>query len=1671
MVEDLPSPPPDTPPLQTANTTYKKRVKEFWVSPPRLDPSEKATYKDISSGMVAVQLDSDEDHMPVEIVGEIRLGTDLYYWVNHENDVVYRVISHEGQSTVLDIQNIEDEKENGFLETLDPNSSRIHPKHRVRLQPPAKVTRSKGTTVSRPKYTRIEDSDEAASDSQSESEDIGDEDDFKASKGKLTRAVGPPSRRSRRAAGKQTNYRDMSASPPARPVSTRRAAARHGNNQSAYVDHDEEEYEDDSDEVRPKNKTLPKKKPIRGRLSRAAYGNIRPVADLSDDESDDESALHAHRETCDKCRKKAAHVLLAQFYKKPKAKPGRKKATDEFEESDDEEQRLTGLGGWVRCMKCCVTSHWKCLTRAQRDEILKAARAKAKESEAAGLKPQKRDTLEAYDTTEFFCSACIQGGICMYCRETAVAPESLPGLKADVDLENKENTDKIKGSSCLLFRCATCKRLAHYEHLPQPDSNEVWTPAELAQHYQQNNEWKCTDCISFVYPLDRILAWRPYPANAVESSRRAGEVPDHRALLPREYLVKWIDRSYRRLQWVPHMWLLSTAQMKLKNFLASGPKVQLLDTPIDDVITADTGLTADTSLSKEHTPSFLITDEVSRTSSTRPESEQREEPAKPLPDAEARIPLAWRTVDRVLDVRFWVPDGRRQALQHKRSKSRKGKGRDKSVIKQVEAEIEAERIAARMTGEEPSEDLLEIVDEWEERTGYSVSVDQAGDVIWAFVKWNELSYEEATWDSPPAPEDPSYAAFEKAFQRFLDSREVFVVKKDKKAAKEFDLRPKHLFEQRHLALTTDPDSGQEGKLMPFQLIGVNWLYRNWWRHQPSILADDMGLGKTVQITSFLGHLLGSYEASPTLVIVPNSTITNWLREFDKWAPRLRVVPFNGDAKSRDIIRQYELYHDSVTSGCTNLKFNVLVTTYETLIGKDFSTVFKRVPRWELLIVDEGQRLKSDSSLLFKRLNELNALHRILMTGTPLNNNIRELFNLMNFLDADEWSDLEALEKEHEVLTEDLILKLHERLKPYFLRRTKADVLKLPPKNEVIVPVSMTAIQKEVYKSLLSQNVEILGSLTQSTSRVNNAIKKSNLNNLLMQLRKCLQHPYLVSPELEPSGPHLTKQAAHVNLRDASAKLRLLHMMLPKLKAKGHRVLLFSQFVIALDIIEDFITGENYNFLRLDGNTKQSQRQKDMDLFNKPDSDVFIYLLSTRAGGVGINLWSADTVIIFDPDFNPHQDLQAISRAHRYGQTKSVLVFKFMVKGAAEERIVQTGKKKLALDHLIVQKMDEDGVSDDVQSILTFGAKAIFENSEVNDIHYSEADIDKLIERTELEGDKVAESAESGFGFAKLWVVEKDSMEEIIEDTPPDTEENGFWEDVLARATNEKAKAKAAEVTGRGAKRKAAAIQFNCLQKYTYDDESPEKLLPKKRRKSTDDDVPYNVSEHDSDNDRSGPSSPHTPTELSTDDELLPRPQPQRADPFLSINQPPAPVEEKQLRSYKPAVTTIQNHKRVDPDDSDDERPCGLCHGLHGPGECFMTQNPENLVDYRRMLLTESRETMKLRRAAVQAIDSYLASRGLTHLVKSQGLLFTENSAPLRKKHKSRSNNKVRQTASASTTRPLTPEKVNQRQQEGICVICGGGIHLVKVCPVVKAGPARFVAFILRRFMLTCLIIV
>ena len=326
-------------------------------------------------------------------------------------------------------------------------------------------------------------------------------------------------------------------------------------------------------------------------------------------------------------------------------------------------------------------------------------------------------------------------------------------------------------------------------------------------------------------------------------------------------------------------------------------------------------------------------------------------------------------------------------------------------------------------------------------------------------------------------------------------------------------------------------------------------------------------------------------------------------------------------------KQYELCHSA-----TDLKAHVVITGY----GTARTTIsFLRKFAWECLIVDEGQALKNDKSELFQELCTLNVQHRIILTGTPLQNNIRELFNIMQYLSPPHSSSCiltcrfldptqfhaEKMEEQYEELDEQRVREIHAMLRPRFLRRTKADVLTfLPSKSEIIIPLSMSSVQKELYKSIVSQNSDLMKAITRRVKKGQTTTAKSNipkLQNILMQLRKCLAHPFVQAPDLEDRNVERDQQQRA--LVEASGKLSFLARILPKLKERGHRVLIFSQFLDMLDLLEDFLEGIGFRYGRLDGKTATLERQHMIDEFNSPDSTMDCFLLSTRAGGAGINL--------------------------------------------------------------------------------------------------------------------------------------------------------------------------------------------------------------------------------------------------------------------------------------------------------------------------------------------------------------------------------------------------------------------------------------------------------------------
>lgn len=511
-------------------------------------------------------------------------------------------------------------------------------------------------------------------------------------------------------------------------------------------------------------------------------------------------------------------------------------------------------------------------------------------------------------------------------------------------------------------------------------------------------------------------------------------------------------------------------------------------------------------------------------------------------------------------------------------------------------------------------------------------------------------------------------------------------------------------------LTVQPGCIKFGQMRPYQIEGLNWMINLYEQGLNGILADEMGLGKTLQSISLLGYL--KFErgvTGPHMVLVPKAVMTNWLREFARWCPELRTIHVHGTKEER----QHQIENDLQAGN-----FDVCVTTFEVLMIERSS--FLKF-QWRYLIVDEAHRLKSETTRTSQIVRELDTQFRLLVTGTPLQNNLHELWALLNFLLPEVFGDAEVFEeyfKLEDMAEESVVSKLHAILRPFMLRRLKADVEKsLPPKREIKLYTGMSEMQEYWYKTVLNRDVAALNQL--------GGPDRSRLLNILMQLRKVCNHPYLFQGA-EPGPPYIDGP----HLFENCGKLYLLDKLLTKLKKNGDRVLIFSQMTRLLDILEDYMRFKGYEYCRIDGSSKGEDRDHEMDTFNAPGSTKFCFLLSTRAGGLGINLATANIVVLYDSDWNPQMDLQAQDRAHRIGQTKEVTVFRLITEGTIEEKIVERAEKKLYLDAVVVQqgRLQQQNAAlskNELMTMVKFGAEAIFRSGGRK---ISDDDIDIILER-------------------------------------------------------------------------------------------------------------------------------------------------------------------------------------------------------------------------------------------------------------------------------------------------------------------------------------------------------
>uniref|UniRef100_A0A8D8RAS3 SWI/SNF-related matrix-associated actin-dependent regulator of chromatin subfamily A containing DEAD/H box 1 homolog n=1 Tax=Cacopsylla melanoneura TaxID=428564 RepID=A0A8D8RAS3_9HEMI len=520
------------------------------------------------------------------------------------------------------------------------------------------------------------------------------------------------------------------------------------------------------------------------------------------------------------------------------------------------------------------------------------------------------------------------------------------------------------------------------------------------------------------------------------------------------------------------------------------------------------------------------------------------------------------------------------------------------------------------------------------------------------------------------------------------------------------------------------------KLASYQLVGLNWLAVMHNQQLCGILADEMGLGKTIQVIAFLAYL---HEAglcrpkSPHLIIVPSSTLSNWQNEFELWCPMLRVALYYGAPEERRSIR-----NDWIKSDFSDM--DVILTTYSMVTSCYEERKLFRSRAMHYVVFDEAHMLKNMKTQRYENLITINAAHRILLTGTPLQNNLLELMSLLIFVMPHMFFNrMDTIKmifgrsnKEQATFEVEQVDQAKRIIGPFMLRRLKKDVLtELPKKTASVIKVPMTPSQAEKYRQLVDDFKKTAN--PEGSSRSNEVSYMS----MFMMLRKIANHPLglryhfqedalreiadclVEDPTYKGTNPqyilediswlsdydihqlsikHKTLDVSKYKVPDElvveSGKLKKLDEILPDLKKNGHRVLIFSQFIFVLDILGHYLDIRGYRHLRLDGSTQVSSRQELIDEYNR-DEDLFAFLLSTKAGGLGINLTAADTVIIHDVDFNPYNDKQAEDRCHRVGQTKPVTIMRLITEGTVEENIYKVALEKLNLEKEVTSKDNDD----------------------------------------------------------------------------------------------------------------------------------------------------------------------------------------------------------------------------------------------------------------------------------------------------------------------------------------------------------------------------------------------
>ncbi len=708
-----------------------------------------------------------------------------------------------------------------------------------------------------------------------------------------------------------------------------------------------------------------------------------------------------------------------------------------------------------------------------------------------------------------------------------------------------------------------------------------------------------------------------------------------------------------------------------------------------------------------------------------------------------------------------------------------------------------------------------------------------------YIKWKGLFYDSCTWESAALISELAQTQID----RYLDRSSKLPTSNanETRLSTRSDYKP----------FRTQPSYIKGGELREFQIHGLNFLGYHWCKGNNVILADEMGLGKTVQTVAFMNWLRHDRgQQGPFIVVVPLSTMPAWADTFDLWTPDMNYVVYNGNEAARKIIRENEMLVDGRPN---KVKFNVLLTTYEyILVDSGFLSQLK----WQFMAVDEAHRLKNRESQLYAKLMDFGAPSRLLITGTPMQNTLSELSALMDFLMPGKIYVEENIDLASEHASRKLA-ELTDAISPYMIRRTKQKVENdLPPKTEKIIRVELADVQLEYYKNILTRNYAALNAGPKA--------QKTSLLNVMMELKKASNHAFMF-PNAEDrilAGSDSREDQLKAMIT-SSGKMMLLDRLLTKMKKDGHRVLIFSQMVKMLDILADYMQLRGHQYQRLDGTIAAGPRRMAIDHFNAPGSNDFCFLLSTRAGGLGINLMTADTVILFDSDWNPQADLQAMARAHRIGQKNPVTIYRLVSKDTVEEEILERARNKLMLEFITIQRgvTDKDArelgdrmakagantieptSSDDISRILKRRGQKMFEQSN-NQKKLEELDIDAVLENAEEHRTEQPEgmTTDGGEEFLRSFeytdvkldlewddIIPKDQLDKIKEEERKKAEQK-YLDSVIEENQPRKRKAPVDEAREQRAAKKRArdlAAQAAAGEDGESDDESDTGQDPKR----------------------------------------------------------------------------------------------------------------------------------------------------------------------------------------------------------------------------------------------------